>query len=769
MFKHQLLRKLKIFAFLLLIVGVMLGIRYLNTGNFRDVTHSLTDLQTDDPFAAGSNDGLPIIQGNSWTKAAENERFLLTVDPKDGNIEVTEKSSGIRWRSKPTEEQLERDHSNNLWKNNMQSPILVEYVKNYTETVPTYANAYTPNTEITVYQLENGARAHYHFVERGIEIAIDYYLRDDHLEVVVPNQLITEAEDNWTVNAKGQRVLNNGNNGKIVAYSVLPFFGAVQRDAQANGYLMVPDGSGGLIRFSQHKQHLNSFTGVVYGQDLSYANRFDNTLYAQISEPKVYFPAFGISWNNQAVFSVIHQGEGGAEIIANPAGVQTSFYNAYPRFKYRERYKELTDLTGAGIFQYSEFAVNESRSVKYYFLSGEAADYSGMAAVYRDYLMNEKGLTRRTQTAEGLPLELQILGGTAKEGFLTDGFLPMTTFQEAEDIIQQLQEDGIDHMTVVYTGWAKDGTSVEYPNRFPADRRLGGNTGLSGFVEKARQAGYKVLLEDNHSTAITSRGLSARNDVVRTIHNSPLDVSRNNAGVHILNTTMAKRLFQESMEQYQAWGIDGIQESGLNVLVSDFNPNHPAGRTIMKQTYAEMITSAVETLGSARISGGMAYQLTDGVSVADLASEISYSPIVDEIIPFYQLAIHGLVEYVTIPYNMMDEPAQGFMKAVEYGSNVSFIVTKQPTEWMREASDKLYSSEFSIWKEDIIRLYSKLTAAIGDVSHLFILRHDNLADDVYRTTYENGKEIITNYSDDVYVYNGISVSPMDFAVIEGSD
>ena len=45
----------------------------------------------------------------------------------------------------------------------------------------------------------------------------------------------------------------------------------------------------------------------------------------------------------------------------------------------------------------------------------------------------------------------------------------------------------------------------------------------------------------------------------------------------------------------------------------------------------------------------------------------------------------------------------------------------------------------------------------------FIDRHDRLAEDVYRTRWENGEEIVVNYSDDrPYAYRGRTVKPLGY-------
>ncbi|UVI29526.1 DUF5696 domain-containing protein [Paenibacillus spongiae] len=760
------IRKLKIVAVLGFIVAALFTVRLLLVKQGEIGLPQDTGAQSNhEPV---TNDRLKRVEGAGLVRMAENARLALAVDLKDGSIEVLDKEGGHVWRSKPTKEAVEKDGSNNLWKNNLQSPLIVEYVKSYTETVPTYANAFTPNTKVSVFEMTGGARVYYEFEGLGIRMAIDYYLHEDHLEVEVPDYMVEEPKDEYVTDEQGKKTLDSGNFRKIVGYSVLPFFGAVQAGA-SDGYLLVPDGPGGLIKFEKNQAHKLNFTGTVYGHDLSYANAFDSSLNSQREQATVFYPAFGLNNGGRSMLGIIHSGESGAEIIGNPAGAGTSFYNAYARFKFREKYKKLTDLTGAGVFLYADFSVNVTRNIRYYLLTGDHSDYSGMAQAYRSYLMKEKGLTKKPKKEGDMPLELHITGGAEKTGFLSSSFIPMTTFGQAGEMVDYFKQNGISNMTVIYKGWASGGTSVPYPNRFPAASRLGGTKGLQRFIEQAQSYGYKVLLEDDHMRALTGKGISERKDVVRNIQNAPLDIGEWDSQ-QVLNASAVKRYLEDSLPEYAKLEVDGIQERGFNILNSDFQSSAPMNREQVKMYYKDVISSMVEDLGSVRVKNGMAYQLMNGVSIENVASEYSFSPIIDEIVPFYPMALHGLADYVSVPYNQMDEPKQEMLKAIEYGANVSFAVTAEKTELLKDAKiNDLYSSAFPLWKEDILKLYKKVNEALGGVSGSFITGHGQLAPDVYRTSYENGTEIVCNYSDAPYAYEGKTVAAKDFIVIKGSD
>jgi hypothetical protein len=46
----------------------------------------------------------------------------------------------------------------------------------------------------------------------------------------------------------------------------------------------------------------------------------------------------------------------------------------------------------------------------------------------------------------------------------------------------------------------------------------------------------------------------------------------------------------------------------------------------------------------------------------------------------------------------------------------------------------------------------------------FITHHENIADNVFRTTYENGFQVIVNYRNEVFVYEGVTIPALNFAI-----
>jgi hypothetical protein len=118
-------------------------------------------------------------------------------------------------------------------------------------------------------------------------------------------------------------------------------------------------------------------------------------------------PIFGIKAGSQALLGVVEQGQEAAKIIATPAGVITSLNWITAEFWYSQWIIMRTSRQGSGIRIFDENPIPGDRSVRFYFLAGEDANYVGMAKAYRSYLMEKQG-ARRISQEFGAPMLIEV-------------------------------------------------------------------------------------------------------------------------------------------------------------------------------------------------------------------------------------------------------------------------------------------------------------------------------------------------------------------------
>src|SRR5690606_29244361 len=109
---------------------------------------------------------------------------------------------------------------------------------------------------------------------------------------------------------------------------------------------------------------------------------------------------------------------------------------------------------------YSEGLPAKDIVVRYTFLSGEEADYVGMARYYQRYLVEKYGL-RPVEASGDIPFFLELVGAVWKKplfmGIPPVRAVPLTDFDEARTIVDELLTAGVSRIVLQYSGWQRGG------------------------------------------------------------------------------------------------------------------------------------------------------------------------------------------------------------------------------------------------------------------------------------------------------------------------
>ncbi|XID91349.1 DUF5696 domain-containing protein [Paenibacillaceae bacterium WGS1546] len=677
--------------------------------------------------------GASLTVGKVFTPVAENDRLALAVNDA-GQIRVTDRGGRHEWFSNPQTDALALEEVQGYWRHTLESPFVIEYLdlKGISTEVIT-ANSADLDAAVSFHELESGIEIAFDL--RKINIRFSYLVRlaDDHLEISIPYDRIVESGDT-----------------RLVSLWVMPMFGAMQ-GATNTGYMFVPDGIGALIPFDPTTRY-----------SYSYSSR-------SIYEGDVLYPVFGMASGDKAFVGIIDEGEFTAEIAATPGGMYTTFNWVTPQFVYREDYFKLTSLFGSGFQVFQEEKAREDRRIRYYFLSGDDANYAGMARAYRHYLMEAKGLERRTEAS--YPLDLYVMGGDREKALVGKRLVPVTTFDQAGQMIRSLAESGVEPIDVTYRGWENNGYLQDTPGRFPPSKALGGAGGLAELARQVHSSGGKLYLADNFAVAYSSNnGFNPKNDAVRD-DNGKVISDDLGLGVteYFVQPYLAWHYLQDSFARFRDLTVDGLYHEGIGKTVfSDESPSRPIPRKETAAVFEAMLADTSHRLGEARADHGNAYALPYVSHIGRLPFDTSYDMLASIKVPFYPIALHGLVSYSGIPLNLQDEGRTGFLNTLEYGALPAYLLTHDdPAALKHTLSDSIYSSRFEEWREQAIARYSELKSAIGTLGNQFIEDHRELAQGVYETVYEDGTSVIVNYTRQSYRAGDREVLPENYSIARG--
>ncbi len=275
-------------------------------------------------------------------------------------------------------------------------------------------------------------------------------------------------EDDKLTFAMEDKNIKETGKSKLSKVSFMSFFGSVYEDT-IPGYMMVPDGSGALIRFQKAKAYQSGYSRKVYGNDLAIdkdtttsnlnGNRTDD--YAT-EENQLSLPLWGMvhGENQNGYLATVDSGELYTVINAIPAGAENQtvkFSRAYADFVFRCQYdKRISNAKVLTVPQEEMNVVNPK--LTFTFLAGENANYSGMAEVYRSQLLKEEVLSKsKTEDKGNVPLFLHVAGSEVQKGFLTNGLARLTDAEQAAKMLKKLNKEGIENVSMTLSGWNKGG------------------------------------------------------------------------------------------------------------------------------------------------------------------------------------------------------------------------------------------------------------------------------------------------------------------------
>ncbi|WP_274362125.1 DUF5696 domain-containing protein [Paenibacillus thermotolerans] len=683
----------------------------------------------------------PPVQQSEYEKIGESDRLILYFRSSDSAIKVQDKTNGYQWKSAVSLDDVETD-GNELWTASSQSIFHMTYTDPSLPALETQeTNSVIEQPSLSTTPMDNGILVHYELPRLKISFDMSFQLKGDALDVTIPAESIKESKNNW-----------------IMSIAPLPFFGAASDHQQ--GYAFYPDGPGAISYFkSNHPNYLNPYKASVYGPDTITFNYFNRR------EQSALLPVFGLKVEDNAFLGMITDGEYDANVLYSPSGYLINLNRVSSEFVYRRDY-EAVKRNGNLTKQAEKELIREDHTVRYVFFSGDDADYSRMAAAYRNFLVDEKGLKSRIQQGDPIPYGLDLLTGIKKHQILIDAYISTTTFSQAQSIMEDLKKRGVERISANLLGWTGKGY-LEYPSDGKPAPELGGMSGLQKLSDFTKKNGYQLFLQDNFIEAWkNSGGFSTRTDVVKGANHFAVTDRFNE--MFYLNARKRNLAFQNHyLDPLSKLNITGINFDGIGSLVYyDYNDDYPLLREGTAKQWLEMMDTSRKQFGGAAVVGGNGYGILMADRVFDAPMDDSGYFFTDEVVPFYQMVLHGYVPYSGNPQNLFYDPDLQYLKMVEYGYMPYYQLTADHSEELKDTyySD-LFSSDYDNWVDRSVEQYKEMNERLRPLWPQTIVGHRKVQSDVYETTYEDGTRVIVNYLPRGIIVDGHTIPEKDFIVV----
>ncbi len=679
---------------------------------------------------------------------AEQAGMKLFLRPSDGNFYV-ETPSGACWYANPPEGA--DDWARGVFKTEMVSSLIIEYIDlEKSENIKKNSQAASVNKNtFSLHGIENGFRADYTFKDGELTIPVEIVLDNGYLNVhVITGEIKEEKKERYILSS----------------IRLLPNFGCGA--ASDEGYIFVPDGQGALMYFNNGKGNVQEYKAAVYGENASVTRMF-----AQAETYYASLPVFGLKSSSGAFLSIITAGQDSATLIAVPNYRDSSYATAGAEYRLRYRDSYILDADShmgqvITLYQDKEIELSDIQQ-RFYFLEGEEADYNGMAACFRDYLLTEGGLLEhRDNTTVYVDAYAASVRRESFLGIPVSRICQLSALQDIGSMYSALRGDITGGIRLQIDSWAKDAV------RERMDTRLSWAVGNSwrdwDDIQAAAAANgdtVNLALELAHFKK-SGNGLIPIRDSAISLAGSPAFQYRFLYGTrmrdeddrgYLLHPALLKTYAQRMVSELAKHNVQGVALSTVaNTQYGSYGSN---------KAYPEQTRNAVEdALGilaadyELTLAHPNAYALKYADYLTDIPAASSGYDVMDATIPFLQMVYGGIVGYAGEAVNLSSEPEVAVLHAIAAGEALHYKLITGNAEMLIDTDlNNLFSAQSDFWMPRIREAAEQVEAARKQTDYSRLVSFEWLAEDVSVSAFENGIQIYVNFGSSPASLNGINI------------
>lgn len=743
-------------------------------------TEKTSDQKEDDEDEVQPISDEEAIALESCEEVASNDNFILYADEENDRLCLFVKSSKKYWWTSPINVQSDNTIID-VSKNSTMKPAVRKQIasslairvgdlrqEKRSESSPTYSS----KAKIKYDKEENGVAITYDYVNKDINVklVVHYVLEDDNLYVYADTSEIEEKD----TNAVDGRILT-----KIL---LCPQFGAVSAtDIDGNpteGYMIVPDGSGAVINYNNGKTNYSSYSHQVYGRD--YTTVPSNA--PHVNE-QAYLPVLATVSGKSGIVAVATDGDANVTAKAQVSGQNKQAYNSC-YFEFETRGSDSFYMSGGDrsneitVFEKNGDIKGKRFGIKYFPLDkDEDINYADCAEVYRNYLIETKGLTSKV-TDDKTNFYVDLFGGVMKTksivGVPVSLKTEITGFSQASEIIDKLKNNGIENIVANYNDWTNESIKNEVSTEVEPSGTLGGDDEFFDFINNSGAEVYPSMNNFKMDSGrlgymtLTSTAIRISNAYSRQSSYSPaFGVAEKGVSPALIAPNVYNKIFDEMTESYKDNGLKTIGFGDYSAkLVSDHSKKDPYSREKTMETIIAGYEKASKEVGSILADSANAYIIPYASHITNVPVYSSGYNVTDLDIPFYQMVIHGYVPYSTKPINASSSSDETFLLALASGSAIHYDMTYEEAAELKDTEyDDLYYSNYEGWLDSASKQYKISNEVLSSVAGMTISKYE-VSDDknIITTTYTKDSENVV-----IVIDKSAGTATVDGKIIELSD
>ena len=565
----------------------------------------------------------------------------------------------------------------------------------------------------------------------------------------------------------------------ITYISPLPMFCAAGPEEE--GFLMVPEGGGAIIRYNNGKFSQNGYTANLYGWDYGIERK------EAPSETENAFPVFGATVGDASYICILEGASSYATIFADVVkeNRMNAFNTVYARYNviHAAEYS-VSNKTAKRVYVYEKQLPADCIRQRYRFVASN--NYADMANAYGDYLRESSSELQTAQSGAEIPVNIEIIGAinkkVVKAGMPVDSVVPTSTFAQTRKIMDELAENGIRGLSVRMTGWANGGIRQKVLTGVHVLNELGGENEMKALIAEAQLKNVDIYFDGITCFAYNSGILegfipqshAARYATRDLIHLYPFDIvtytlAEGKDDYYLVKPSYAKQNATNLINYMKERSGAGIAFRDIgNLLSADYYPSDLVTREQAKKMNVETLAEAKQAGLKVMIKEGNDYAISYADRITDMNLTGQAYGIIDERIPFYQIAIHGMKDYTGKPINLSGDYITMLLECAEYGAGLNFTFMAEDPRVLQDSDYSNYiASGYDAWKDWAIPAMIRYQSEMAGLNQIRIKNHEQISTDVHVTTYTDGTRVYVNYGSDDFAEGSITVPARDYLVVRG--
>lgn len=684
--------------------------------------------------------------------AANDSYELYLYEPALSIIVKNTKTGAVMESTVRDEERL--GSVNETWKGFLQSGIVVE-LQEETNTMQRKLGIEGSGAQVSVEMIPGGFRAKldYPTQELGFEAEVKLY-DDGSITACIPESSIYE----------------NADNKKIGNIYVFPLLGS-SRLGEKEGYMFVPDGNGALIYLDDKDGRFDSgYVQKVYGSDIGVGESYVLSLLWDSYETHndaemILAPVYGMVHTDDEMgyLAIIESGDEEASIYATPNGAYSDYNWITAAFRKCTTYIQPTSNSGGSVTKVTD-RIKYDINVRYMFVDGADANYTGLAKRYRDYLIEKDELVK---VEDDFKVRLDFLGLDVENWMLWKKDAPVTTVDNIREIYADLESEGVTDILSIYKGW-QDGGIFDLPvTSYDVDSSIGGARELSKLMDECEGKNIDFYLFTDGVRANTETGNTTFDTVKKMDKRLYTEDTYQNVYREFVYWTPQKSLqnLQLLQKNFVKKGVNKIALSEIgNTMFTYTMGDTMQTRLVSKYLYGEALRQISENM-DLMLEAPVQCYWQYAKAIVDMPIADSDYIYTDQSVPFLSIALKGILPMYGDYVNFEANEREYFLKLVETGIYPSFYLTyENPSELIYTNSSDVYTAQYSVYRDQILNYYDELSEVSERTKGSMIVNHEITDTGVTIVTYDNGVKLYINYDETERKAEDVTVPALSYVI-----